>query len=206
MITSKSAYNLLKYEHRRSGWIASEKKGIAKQRVNRHRGKLLKTILLIHGESGSGKSRTAKLLMESLESKHVDCKLIASDDVYIEFIKARYPNLYFEHLRRFIAGHRSRIIEDANAGRTGREEAYSEYVNIIGNWRAALTENILQLLETADVVLAEGCFLREANLTRPDYEKRYRLLECEVQNGAIYCNGQPTTAENLVELLCGEPR
>ncbi len=165
----------------------------------------MKKLLLIHGESGSGKSTAARRLLERLRANNTSCEVVGSDDVYVNFIKSRYPTIYFEHLCRFIAGHRRRIMEDANKGRTGREDAYSEYANIVTNWQTALIESLLRALERVEIVLAEGCFLEKdakPGLVARDGEQGYELLECRVHQRCIYYKDNLISEDELLQILC----
>jgi hypothetical protein len=83
-------------------------------------------VVLIHGDSGNGKSYLAKQMSDKCGYHRVGL-----DDAYIRFIEDQYPDLYFKDLNIVVAQHYHCILKawDYPGGKYhGAESTWGDYV------------------------------------------------------------------------------
>jgi len=108
----------------------------------------MKRLFLIYGNPGSGKTSLA----EYLRSNH-SFEILSLDDLYIEFVKEKCPDFYFEKLRNYINQHYHHILN--NGGYT-KEKFGRDFVN---EWHEYLFATTIEWSATHDNLVVEGYLL-----------------------------------------------
>lgn len=108
----------------------------------------MKKIYLIHGQPGNGKTTLARRLKEEF-----GMETLSVDQLYVDFVKTRRPELYFKALNSFISPHFEGILRGARQNRWGQDDDPLE------EWKAYLFEAIREASDAHDSLVVEGYLL-----------------------------------------------
>jgi len=124
-------------------------------------------VVLIYGDSGHGKSYFAAKLKNEF-----GYRMIAVDNVYIQFIRDRFPDLYFPRLRHFIWNHWHNILFGGydpwiGAISTNPPQFSPVLSDVLAVWRNHLYDVIEDELLRFPSVVVEGYLLNPAGCREP---------------------------------------
>ncbi len=150
----------------------------------------MKRLFLIHGDPGSGKSTLAK----KLRDEH-SFEMLSLDELYIEFIKTKCPDLYFSALNKFIAQHYQRILHS-------REYTIHHFNrDFVNEWHEYLMTTTSERSARHNNLVVEGFLLYDC---LGDLEARMsrvaRVFLVHVSNHTYRVLGAPLTTKDIAAL------
>jgi 2-phosphoglycerate kinase len=141
------------------------------------------TVVLIYGDPGQGKSHLAGKLREEFGYRR-----ITVDDVYVRFIRDRYPDLYFPRLRQFISNHWHAITIDGRLDDLGTA------------WRNHLYDVIENELRSFPRIVVEGYLVGFAlNELKAKLEKRVAVRIIKAENQKYPMDDKEVTVAEIAD-------
>lgn len=150
----------------------------------------MKRLFLVHGDPGSGKTPLARALRDEHAFEY-----LSLDALYVEFIKAKCPTLYFDDLKKFIAPHYQCILQP-------REYSYYHFKrDLVNEWHEYMLTATLNRSAHHNNLVAEGFLLYDC---LSDLEARMsqiaRVFLVHASNGTYQVLGASLTVKQIATL------
>src|SRR5258708_27331460 len=147
----------------------------------------MKRVVLIHGESGSGKSPLAQKLKAGY-----GFEVLELDKLYVCFIKTMCPDLYFNFLSKAISNHYLYILPQS------MWKINDVAHNLVEEWHQHLLNTVIDESARHDALVVEGWllfpYLKEI---KGQLSQRAVVIVVEAMNGANWIDHTVVTEEQI---------
>jgi len=148
-----------------------------------------KKVVAISGYPGNGKSYLAVKLRDTY-----DFRVISLDRLYVDFIHARFPELYFPFLRSFVGPHFDAIVKPGVEIRILHDD-------VVAAWRDHVCAIAEATLDQYNATAVEGYLL--APLQDNDYErlkKKARVIRVMAKDKHYFLGDKELTIADIARM------